>query len=294
MTYISLDRILINPDNPRKLFDPDSLQELANSIVQHGILEPVVVEETSDNYYILVDGERRLRAAKIAGLVEILSHIVPSSNGSGSHDRLIRAMITNIQRQDLGPVEEAVAYKKLIDLGDSIDDVAGLVSKSGNLVRNRLLLLELDPPIQDLISAGFSSDARVAKALLAIPDPAARVQLANACASRHSSIPIIVRAAEKLAARLSSPPVPKEETPALFFAAGTGRGEPTARPSIAQWDALAQVGQMPPWPVVIEAARGTCKSCSLAENASQAVCKECPAPDLLSRMIAITGKRKPS
>jgi len=169
--------------------------------------------------------------------------------------------------------------------------VAGLVSKSGNLVRNRLLLLELDEPILDLISAGFSSDARVAKALLAIPDPVARVQLATACASRHSSIPIIVRAAGKLAARLSSPPVPKEETPALFFAVTL---HPHSLPTSSVWDALAQVGQVPPWPVVVDAARATCQSCSLSENASQAVCKECPAPDLLSRMISLAEKRKPS
>ena len=291
MTYISLDLILSNPDNPRRNFDPDSLQELVNSIHEHGVIQAITLEKTSSNFYILQDGERRLRAARLAGLDKIPALVVPSTNGSGSHDRLARALAANLQRQDLNPIEEAQAFQKLLDLGDSIDTIANLVSKSNNLVRNRLLLLELDEPIQDRISAGVSSDARVAKALLAIPDPVARVQLAAACASRHSSIPIIVRAAGKLAERLASPPVPKDETPGLFFAASL---YPHALPTQTTWDALAQLGQVPSWPVVVEAARGTCKSCSLAENASQAVCKECPAPDLLSKMISLAEKRKPS
>ena len=118
MTYISLDLILSNPDNPRQIFDPVALQELANSVKEHGILQPISVERISDGYFVIQDGERRLRAARIAGLSEIPCHELPSTNGSGSHDRLARALAANLQRQDLNPIEEGKAFKKTLFVQD--------------------------------------------------------------------------------------------------------------------------------------------------------------------------------
>ena len=155
-----------NREQPRKKFDEDALQELSESIKQYGILQPLLVSDKKD-YYEIVAGERRWRAAKMAGLKE-----VPVVVKEFSTQEIVEiSLIENIQREDLNPVEEAMAYKRLIDeFHLKQDEIAERVSKSRTAVTNSMRLLKLDSRVQqmmvdEMISAGHAS------AILAISDP---------------------------------------------------------------------------------------------------------------------------
>ena len=146
METIRIDLILPNPEQPRVDFPAEELQGLAASIQANGLIQPIVVEEVEQGY-ILHDGERRLRACKALGWAEIAAVVVPPLNGTAAHDRLMRALVANVQRQDLNPVEEARAYARLRDehglSGQEIADRVGvhrttvwrIVRRDGDLVR---------------------------------------------------------------------------------------------------------------------------------------------------------------
>ena len=163
---IKISMIEPNREQPRKKFDEDALQELSESIKQYGILQPLLVSDKKD-YYEIVAGERRWRAAKMAGLKE-----VPVVVKEFSTQEIVEiSLIENIQREDLNPVEEAMAYKRLIDeFHLKQDEIAERVSKSRTAVTNSMRLLKLDSRVQqmmvdEMISAGH------ARAILAISDP---------------------------------------------------------------------------------------------------------------------------
>ncbi len=145
--YIEIEKIKRNPYQPRKNFDKAKLQELADSIKEHGILQPLVVTQTRDNYQ-LIAGERRLGAAKIAGLSEVPIIIRDSSD----REKLELALVENLQRDNLNPIEKAYAFKKLIDEFNFIQqDVAKKIGKSREVVANTLRLLNLPAEIQRAI-----------------------------------------------------------------------------------------------------------------------------------------------
>ena len=182
-----------NREQPRKKFDEDALQELSESIKQYGILQPLLVSDKKD-YYEIVAGERRWRAAKMAGLKE-----VPVVVKEFSTQEIVEiSLIENIQREDLNPVEEAMAYKRLIDeFHLKQDEIAERVSKSRTAVTNSMRLLKLDSRVQqmmvdEMISAGH------ARAILAISDPE---QQYNA-AMKVFDVKLSVRETEKLVKRI--------------------------------------------------------------------------------------------
>lgn len=185
-----------NREQPRKKFDEDALQELSESIKQYGILQPLLVSDKKD-YYEIVAGERRWRAAKMAGLKE-----VPVVVKEFSTQEIVEiSLIENIQREDLNPVEEAMAYKRLIDeFHLKQDEIAERVSKSRTAVTNSMRLLKLDSRVQqmmvdEMISAGH------ARAILAISDPE---QQYNA-AMRVFDEKLSVRETEKLVKSILTP-----------------------------------------------------------------------------------------
>lgn len=165
---IDLDRIARNPDQPRVGFDDAQLAELAASIAVHGVLQPVVVRELADGSYELIAGERRLRAARLAGLERIPAIVRDAIEGETS---LELALIENLQREDLNPIETARAYRELIDrFGMTHDAVARQVGKSRVAVSNALRLLELAPETRDAILDGRISEGH-GRALAAITIP---------------------------------------------------------------------------------------------------------------------------
>lgn len=178
-----------NTNQPRKEFDQEKLQELADSISQHGIVEPIVVTK-QDGYYEIIAGERRWRAAKLAGLKEVPVVIKEYS----SQERMEIALIENIQREDLNPVEEAKAYQHLIEEYKlKQEDVAKKVSKNRSTITNALRLLKLPDPILEMLISGDISGGH-ARALLAIDDSNKQIKIADKIVKDRLS----VREVEKL------------------------------------------------------------------------------------------------
>lgn len=148
---VRLSEIQPRKDQPRKNFDLESLQQLADSIAEHGLLQPVVVREALGGYYEIIAGERRWRAAKMAGLSEIPVTILTADDRKASE----LAIIENVQREDLNPMEEAQAYKKLQEeYGLTQDKVASAVGKSRSAVANTLRLLDLPEEAGALVATG--------------------------------------------------------------------------------------------------------------------------------------------
>ncbi len=201
-TLININEIEPNKNQPRKYFNDDAIHELADSIKQHGIIQPLILQK-KENYYVIVAGERRWRAAKVAGLKEIPAIIKNYSPG----EIVEIALIENIQREDLNPIEEALAYQNLIkEFNLKQDEVADKVSKSRAAVTNSMRLLKLDQKVQlmlidDMISSGH------ARALLAIEDSDVQHQAAMKVFDEKLS----VRETEKLVKKLLTDKEVKEE-----------------------------------------------------------------------------------
>ncbi len=185
-TYVQLpvDGIRPNPDQPRSRFDEEALNELAASIVEVGVLQPVVVSRTEDGAHYLIAGERRWRAARKAGLTVIPAVV----RGSSGQSNLVEALIENVQRQDLTPLEEAHAYKQLLEnSGMTQEQVAARVGKSRPAVSNTLRLLQLPGPVQAMVDSG-ALNAGHARALLGLNDDKYAVYLAEKASSEGWSV----------------------------------------------------------------------------------------------------------
>ena len=165
-----------NPEQPRRDFDEDSLQMLADSIRTHGLLHPVVVERRASGY-TLVAGERRLRAARLAGVAAIPAIVRPSTESA--RESLELALTENLTRADLNPIEEAAAYARLADtFGMSHDAIAMRVGRARPTISNAIRLLGLTPPVQEQVATGRLA-VGAARALLSLADPEEQKALAR-------------------------------------------------------------------------------------------------------------------
>jgi ParB family chromosome partitioning protein len=181
---IPLDRIARNPHQPRNRFDEAETAELATSIELHGVLQPIVVRATADGGYELIAGERRLRAARIAGLTHIPAVVRESADG----EQLELALVENVQRQDLNAIEEAAAYRELIDrFALSHEDVARKVGKSRVAISNALRLLDLTAETRDAIADGRISEGH-GRALAALTVPELQRAALLVVIERHLSV----------------------------------------------------------------------------------------------------------
>lgn len=193
---VKINEVEPNREQPRKDFDEDALMELADSIRQFGILQPLLVQKKK-NYYEIIAGERRWRAAKIAGIKE-----VPVIVKNYTDQEIVEiSLIENIQRENLNPIEEAMAYKRLLEEFDlKQDEVAERVSKSRTAVTNSMRLLKLSGRVQQMIVDDMISTGH-ARALLAIEDEEQQYMLANKIFDEKLS----VRETEKLVKALKNP-----------------------------------------------------------------------------------------
>ena len=186
---IPIDRIRRNQYQPRQGAAGAELERLAASIAEHGVLQPIVVVETLDGYQ-LVAGERRLRAAEMAGLTRIPAVI----RQAPPRHQLELALVENLQRADLNPLDEARAYRRLVDeFGLSHDEIAAAVGRARPTIANTLRLLDLAPPIQEAVADGRLSEGH-ARALLGLPEQA-QLDLLTVITARQIS----VRETERLA-----------------------------------------------------------------------------------------------
>ena len=199
---VKITQVEPNREQPRKNFDEDSLQELADSIKQFGLLQPILVQDKEDHYEIIA-GERRWRAAKLAGLKE-----VPVIIRKYSKQEIVEiSLIENIQREDLNPIEEAQAYKRLLnEFHLKQDEVAERVSKSRTAVTNSMRLLKLCDEVQQMLIDDMISTGH-ARALLAVEDPEEQYALAQRIFDEKLS----VREVEKLVKDIKKPEKPKKK-----------------------------------------------------------------------------------
>jgi ParB family chromosome partitioning protein len=198
---IAVDRIDPNPEQPRRRFDSDALARLSDSIEQHGVLQPVVVRRAGERFQLLV-GERRWRAARAAGLKAIPAVIADVDD----RDRLELALIENVQRRDLNPIELAHAFHTLVEGGKTQDEIGRRVSLDRSTIANHLRLLELPRELQEDIEEQRLT-AGHAKALLQLANPERRRHLRDRIVAEQLS----VRAAEALARPAGAPAKARNE-----------------------------------------------------------------------------------
>lgn len=207
---IEIDKITRNPNQPRKNFDETALQELADSIKQNGVLQPILVRKIGGKYQI-VAGERRYQASKLAGLKEIPAVV----RDIDDKEVFQLALIENLQRSDLSPMEEAKGYRQLINSqGLTQEGLAKILSKSRSAIANTLRLMDLPTVVQEMIEQGLLT-AGHARAILAVPTEEGRVELAQKVVKDN----LTVRQTENLAPLFSvekEAPRPRVPTPQTY------------------------------------------------------------------------------
>ena len=192
-----------NPDQPRKEFDPEELENLAESIRVHGLIQPLTVREMPTGYYQIIAGERRWRAARIAKLSEVPVVVIDADDRKAME----LALIENLQRQDLNPVEEALGYKTLMeDYGLTQEEAAARVGKSRPAVANALRLLGLNPEVLELVRTG-SLTAGHARAIAGLKSEKKQLEAAK----KVIALSLSVRQTETLCKNMEKEPAPKKE-----------------------------------------------------------------------------------
>ena len=189
---VPIDALRPNPQQPRHHFDPEALEELAASIRRHGVLQPLLVSEDSPGRFLLITGERRWRAARLAGLATVPAVIRERLE---EEQQLELALVENLQRRDLTPLEEARAFEQLrAGLGLSQQEIAGRVGMDRSTVANSLRLLRLSPEIQEMVESGRLS-AGHGRALLAFADEERRCEWARQAIAAGLSVRALEQAA---------------------------------------------------------------------------------------------------
>ena len=210
--YLPISQIEPYANQPRHHFDEDALQDLADSIREHGIIQPLTVRRLSSGYYQIIAGERRWRACRMAGLVEVPVRVIEAD------DRRVAelALVENLQREDLNPIEEALGYKSLIEeYGLTQEEASKSVGRSRPAIANAMRLLSLSKEVLPLVEDGTLS-AGHARALLPISDPAEQLKAARAVIDGGLSVRKTEQLAAKTVKKLTEEPETESKTDALM------------------------------------------------------------------------------
>lgn len=208
ITSVRINDVEPNREQPRKQFSQEELEALSDSIVKYGVISPITVRRVGERY-VIIAGERRWRAARMAGLSEIPVIIISADDKKAAEI----ALVENIQRSDLNPVEEAQAYAALIDqYGLTQEEVAEQIGKSRSSVTNSLRLLDLPDAVLSMLAAGKLSSGH-AKVLLGIKDG----EKLKTAAEKVAELELSVRETEKLVKSLMAEPKPEKELPAIDY-----------------------------------------------------------------------------
>lgn len=195
---LPISKVEPRSEQPREYFDQEALEALADSIRQYGLIQPITVRKLDSGYYQIIAGERRWRASRLAGLTEVPVRVIESDDRRTAE----LALVENLQREDLNPIEEAKGYKLLIEeYGLTQEDAARSVGRSRPAVTNAMRLLMLTPPVMEMVEKGKLS-AGHARAILSVSEPSKQLAAANEIIKKNYS----VRKAEQLAARIAREP----------------------------------------------------------------------------------------
>jgi ParB family transcriptional regulator, chromosome partitioning protein len=285
---IPVDRVKPNPQQPRQVFDREKLEGLSKTIKRHGVIQPIVVYADGD-FFVLLDGERRWQAAMMAGKTRIRAEIRRKpvdgkQPGGADRSRLEQALIANLQKEEMGPVEEGLAFLKLVE-GFKLTQKEIAARLGINVVRvgNSIMFARADPEIRDLVSKGkLYQNAELVRALMDISDREVRIQMATDLASQKNGLKASLKAVHmateacNVGASDKAPAMPAMDYVAQKYKVS---GKPP------KWDVLKQLGKVPEWELVVMAAEQTCKKCSLSDIASSDSCCQCPAVDFLGLMM---------
>ena len=204
LLHLPISKVEPRLEQPREYFDEDALQELADSIAQYGLIQPITVRKLNTGYYQIIAGERRWRASRLAGLTEVPVRVIEADDRRTAE----LALVENLQREDLNPIEEAKGYRTLIEeYGLTQEEAAKSVGRSRPAITNAMRLLSLSAPVLEMVEKGELS-AGHARALVPINDEKLQWEAANEVKNKNLS----VRKTEQLAARLTKEP--KTEKPA--------------------------------------------------------------------------------
>ena len=204
LLHLPISKVEPRLEQPREYFDDDALQELADSIAQYGLIQPITVRKLNTGYYQIIAGERRWRASRRAGLTEVPVRVIEADDRRTAE----LALVENLQREDLNPIEEAKGYRTLIEeYGLTQEEAAKSVGRSRPAITNAMRLLSLSAPVLEMVEKGELS-AGHARALVPISDEKLQWEAANEVKNKNLS----VRKTEQLAARLTKEP--KAEKPA--------------------------------------------------------------------------------
>lgn len=298
---IPLDQVIPDPGQPRKHFDPDALRELADSIVENGLIQPIGVIRLADGRYQIEHGERRWRAHQLVGLPTIRA--IVSHRIKVDADLRLRQFVENFLREDLNIIEQANFYRELIAAGIPMIRISRDLGKKGNtkFIKDALLWLEMEEDIQVLAAEGkLSKTEMVARALLTVPAGELRVKLAQSLAAQGATIKASVAACEKVVAKLNAK---SQETgpPSLVLALngrsvddGPVRWKQIRDGARAMCDTCSLNGLIsvsePAWHLVMEAAGSTCSAC-IEKNGSYHldVCRGCPGVEMVRRLANMVG-----
>lgn len=287
---IPLEQILPNPDQPRKEFDEQELNSLAESIKEHGLIQAITVEGpyADTGQYILVDGERRWRAHKLAGLATIEAVVRPP-NGHVPQQRFIHALVANLQRSDLNPIDEGLAYKKLNDNGMTQFAISRVVGRSAGSVSMRLKMIEFDETIQELfVERKLPIDPVVIYGLFKLPEELRTTMAVKYARKNMTTFGIrnsLSKAIKNLGAERDMPLHHARRAPAIAMSSS---GEEA---KIFKMLGKQSVN-LPAWELVNQAAAETCADCELSDMASTSVCKDCPAVELLKRLNRLAAGKE--
>lgn len=259
---IQVEKVLPNPEQPRTLFDDEELDGLAQSLKETGLVQPIVVEKEGE-HYILIDGERRWRAAKLLNWLEIEAHV--RKNGDRGGSRLVDALVANVQRSGMGYVDEAKAYEKMVKELGGIEAVCSKVGLSNATIYSRLDLLKLDEVVQELYNKKkLPMDLSIIAGLKTLTPEQQRL-VATTAVTRGWKGTTILRSISMRKQRQI-----KQRTRREIVFSG-------------KFNALTFVRQKLP-ANIRSAAHETCESCALFAEACEAICRECPLPDFLKRL----------
>lgn len=285
-------QLLTHPKNMRRFYPADHVREMANSILaSNGVIEPLIVTKDAGGKWLVVDGNMRLAGAKLLGdkCPPLDCKVVDQKEG----DQLLTMVIANQVRYDVDPVSEGLHYRALQKEGLSNREISKRTGVYEARIMNRVVLADLDEPIQNLIATDkLPADPRVAKALMQLT-PAVRVKLAQRLADNPNiKIATILKACERLTE--DKKPSKKLKRPAVELsgalqAGGKVNGQEIRAAAKAMCNSCNQVedklkdDKEPAWSMVVHAADQNCNSCSLKDM--QKICSQCPAVTLLRRLI---------
>lgn len=203
LLIVPIEKVEPREDQPRQSFDPQALQDLADSIAQYGLIQPITVRRLPHDFYQIIAGERRWRASRIAGLTEVPVRVLEADDRRTAE----LALVENLQREDLNPIEEAKGYRSLMhDYGLTQEETARSVGRSRPAVANSLRLLSLSAPVMELVEKGELS-AGHARALIPIENETRQLNAAQEVIRKNLS----VRKTERMAAKLCRPEEEKPE-----------------------------------------------------------------------------------